>query len=99
MNMHDEVNRMQQDKQRTTPRADGCRDIRGGRRCAITAANGLNDGNEPDGWWVGYSPRNGYGASVEGSWDDWVTLAKAILAEQERRTAAASPDAGAGGGA
>lgn len=64
-----------------------CQNITGGRRCGITAENGLNDGNEPDGWWVGYSPRNGMFASVEGDWADWVTLARNIIAEDERRKA------------
>lgn len=66
-----------------------CRDISGGRRCGITATNGLNEGNEPDGWWVGYSPRNGLYASVEGDWSDWVTLARKIIAEDDRRKASA----------
>ncbi|MFK4760319.1 hypothetical protein ACI3KS_05225 [Microbacterium sp. ZW T5_45] len=54
----------------TDPRAY----IAGGRRLAVEASQSL------DNWWVGVSPRNGYGALVEGSWDDWVILAKKILA-------------------
>ena len=48
--------------------------IAGGRRCAIRRAEAL------PGWWVATSPRNGDEALVEGSWDDWVTLARSILA-------------------
>ena len=42
-------------------------------------------------WYVGYSPRNSIshhnfnGASVEGSWEDWVNLAKEILKEDKKR--------------
>jgi hypothetical protein len=62
-----------------------CQDIIGGKRCGITACNGLNDGNDPRGWWVGFSPKNGMNACVEGSWSDWVQLAQQILAEDARR--------------
>lgn len=54
--------------------------IPGGRRCALQSCPFLG----PD-WFVGVSPRNGMFASVEGPWEDWVTLAKGILAEDERR--------------
>lgn len=47
--------------------------IDGGRRCAVRKSEWMDD------WWVGTSPRNGDGASVEGPWEDWVTLARAIL--------------------
>ena len=85
MSISDFLNQMGDSKNRNTPRQEGCKNITGGRRCGITSANGLNNGDEPEGWWVGYSPRNGYGAPVEGPWEDWVTLAKNILAEDERR--------------
>jgi hypothetical protein len=45
----------------------------GGRRCAIVKSAWLDD------WYVGFSPRNGEGASVEGTWADWVELANNIL--------------------
>ena len=51
--------------------------IDGGRRCAIY--------RHVEDWWVGISPRNGYGASVEGTWADWVVLARRILAVEEAR--------------
>lgn len=46
----------------------------GGRRCALAMT-------ETDGWdwYVGESPRNGYGALVEGPWSHWVKLAHEIL--------------------
>lgn len=66
-----------------------CQDISGGRRCGVTASNGLNSGDDPDGWWVGYSPRNGLYASVEGPWEDWVNLARNIIAEDERHKSTA----------
>lgn len=72
-------------KHANTKTEEHCHDIPGGRRCAITAVNGLNEGNDPNGWWVGYSPRNGADASVEGSWEDWVALANNILAEDASR--------------
>jgi hypothetical protein len=53
--------------------------IEGGYRCGIERVRGMTD------WWAGYSPRNGRDASVEGPWSDWVALANAILAEDERR--------------
>jgi hypothetical protein len=52
--------------------------IEGGRRCAIEDASEIIEG-----WWVGYSPRNGRGASVEGPWGDWVALARAIITRDE----------------
>lgn len=49
----------------------------GGRRCAIRIGNlGRN-------WLVGWSPRNG-SYCCEGSWNDWVELAKNILAEDAK---------------
>lgn len=68
--------------------------ISGGTRCGITSENGLNDGTEADGWWVGYSPRNGLYASVEGPWEDWVKLASRILEEDARRKGAANQTSG-----
>ncbi len=85
MSLQDIVNDMAEEDHNRKLETAECRDIRGGRRCGITAFNGLNDGDEPEGWWVGYSPRNGMHASVEGPWADWVALAKAILEEDERR--------------
>lgn len=90
MDIHQAVNELANQDHAEKLKTAKCRDIAGGRRCAITACNGLNDGDEPDGWWVGYSPRNGMGGSVEGNWEDWVTLAKKILEEDERRRAAAN---------
>ncbi len=60
-------------------------DIVGGDRCGITANNGLNEGDDPNGWWVAYSPRNGSRATAEGCWKDWVTLARKIIAQDESR--------------
>lgn len=51
--------------------------IGGGYRCAIYRYSGD--------WWVGISPRNGHGASVEGSWADWVELARNIIAVEAAR--------------
>ncbi len=51
--------------------------IHGGKRCAVEASDAM------DGWWVGVSPRNGYGALCEGPWEDWVNLAHQILAADE----------------
>ena len=65
-----------------------CKPITGGcRRCGIDPCNGLNDGKDPDGWWVAYSPSNGHSATAEGPWEDWVALAKAILEEDTKRKA------------
>lgn len=50
----------------------------GGNRCALKQSEWI------DGWWVGESPRNGEGALVEGPWQDWVILAYAILAYDEK---------------
>jgi hypothetical protein len=52
--------------------------IDGGRRCAVY--------RHWEDWFVGISPRNGYSASVEGSFDDWCQMAAGILA-----TAAVKP--------
>ena len=67
----------------------------GGRRCAVRQSEAI------DGWWVGESPRNGEGACVEGPWEDWVTLARNILAYDEKirsgeATAGIAPDHGQG---
>ena len=51
--------------------------IQGGRRCAIY--------RHWDDWWVGISPRNGHGSSVEGPWEDWVRLALRIVAVESTR--------------
>lgn len=56
----------------------------GGRRCSLACCDNL------DGWYVGISPRNGYGAIVEGPWEDWVQLAREILKREEERTAASA---------
>lgn len=48
--------------------------LEGGRRCAVKQSEWM------EGWWVGTSPRNGDNATVEGPWEDWVTLARNILA-------------------
>jgi hypothetical protein len=62
--------------------------ISAGRRLALSAENGLNitpgEKFEPEGWWVSYSPRNDNN-NAEGPWSEWVALAKAVLAEDERR--------------
>lgn len=51
--------------------------VRGGdRRCAMRKSEWL------DGWWVSYSPRNS-NSNAEGSWDDWVLLARNILKADE----------------
>jgi hypothetical protein len=60
---------------------DPRRYINGGRRCALTASGWL------DNWWMGTSPRNGDNAGVEGPWEDWVRLARNILAAHERAVA------------
>ena len=52
--------------------------LEGGRRCAVKQTPYI------DGWWVGVSPRNGEGATVEGPWEDWVALARAILEHDEK---------------
>lgn len=46
--------------------------IKGGRRCAVY--------RHWDDWWVGFSPRNGQGASVEGSFGDWCQMAAGLIA-------------------
>lgn len=46
--------------------------IPGGRRCAVEI-------QASSGWWVGFSPRNGRHASVEGPPEDWEAMAKRIL--------------------
>jgi hypothetical protein len=57
--------------------------IDGGRRVAMGVCPWMGDEGT---WWVGTSPRNGYGASVEGDWEDWVALARGILeADAEAR--------------
>jgi len=68
--------------------------ISGGRRCGVHCSTDA-DASKPAeagaeelfeaGWWVGYSPRNGLNASVEGSWLDWVFLARRILRVQAAR--------------
>lgn len=55
-------------------------DFQGGKRVAMESL----DGGE---WYLGYSPRNGHHASVEGPWEDWVALAKKIIEEDEKRKA------------
>lgn len=50
--------------------------IPGGRRCAVGVCPWMGDAGA---WWVGVSPRNGQHASVEGSWEDWVVMARGIL--------------------
>lgn len=52
--------------------------LSGGRRCGLAFGN-------MNGWYVGMSPRNGYGALVEGPWEDWVSLAREIIAVEEAR--------------
>ena len=47
--------------------------VGGGYRCTIEQSEWLPS------YWVGYSPRNGQGACVEGPWCDWVALARNIL--------------------
>jgi len=83
--LKDAVEELERTKHATVKRVPGCDDLVGGKRCGITAVNGLNEGDEPDGWWVGYSPRNGFNASVEGPWSDWVEMAQKILDEERRR--------------
>lgn len=51
--------------------------IPGGRRCAVAVCPWMSN------WFVGTSPRNGDDATVEGTWEDWVVLAKNILAIEE----------------
>jgi hypothetical protein len=51
--------------------------ITGGRRVAMGVCPWMGDEGA---WWTGTSPRNGRHASVEGPWEDWVTLAREILA-------------------
>ncbi len=92
MSIHDAVAQLAQADHDAKIENASCRNIAGGYRCGITACNGLNDGDEPDGWWVGYSPRNGMNASVEGPWADWVELAHQILAEDARRQADTSSE-------
>lgn len=48
-------------------------EIPGDRRLALAICPWMAD------WFVGTSPRNGDGASVEGSWAHWVALAENIL--------------------
>jgi hypothetical protein len=54
--------------------------IRSGRRLAIKNSDWLPD------WYISWSPRN-CNQNAEGPWSEWVELAKAILAEDERRRA------------
>ena len=58
----------------------------GGKRLALDHSSGLGGD-----WFVGWSPRNGYNASVEGPWDHWVALALGIL--QHPATALVRPEA------
>lgn len=46
--------------------------IEGGRRCEVY--------RHWDDWFVGISPRNGHGASVEGPFEDWLTIAAGFIA-------------------
>lgn len=64
--------------------ADGA-EIRAGRRCAIF--------HHSTDWWVGISPRNGHGSAVEGPWEDWVRLARGILAVEAVRLSPAETPA------
>ena len=57
--------------------------IDGGRRCGVY--------RHWDDWWVGYSPRNGIHASVEGPWEDWVLLAQQILVVEGERLNRGTP--------
>ncbi|MCW1431359.1 hypothetical protein [Novosphingobium sp. JCM 18896] len=50
--------------------------IAGGRRCGVEKSAWL------DGWFISWSPRND-NQNAEGPWEDWVSLAKAILAADE----------------
>ena len=49
-----------------------------GRRVGMSGKTASN-------WYVSNSPRNGWGSIIEGPWEDWVELARPILAENERR--------------
>lgn len=65
--------------------------MQGGRRLGMAKSSSFDD------WYVGYSPRNSIstdnfnGASVEGSWFEWVSLAKQILEEDAARLAEGYP--------
>lgn len=55
----------------------------GGRRLAMKPSKYLSD------WYVGWSPRNSSDCA-EGTWFDWVELARNILAAEEARVRAQS---------
>lgn len=65
--------------------------VRGGWRCALQRPSPFED------WWFGTSPRNGDGAFVEGPWEDWVALARGILAADEKWRAMQPTHAAASG--
>ena len=54
--------------------------IQSAERCAIfkSVAHQVDHPSLPDNWWVSYSPEQ-YLHAAEGTWQDWVKLAKMIL--------------------
>ena len=48
-------------------------------------------GKTASNWYVSNSPRNGW-RTIEGPWEDWVELARLILAENERRENASNKE-------
>ena len=54
-----------------------------GRRLAVKSSRWVG---EDEDWYVAYSPRND-SACAEGTWEEWVNLAKLILAKDEERKA------------
>ena len=55
--------------------------VKGAKRCGIQQSVWMG----PD-WYVGWSPRND-NENCEGSWDDWVALAREILRIEAERSA------------
>ena len=52
--------------------------VSSGRRLAVAKSGHIDD------WYISYSPRND-NQNAEGTWEEWVNLAKAILEEDEER--------------
>lgn len=57
----------------------------GGRRLGVMASEWLND------WYVSHSPRNANN-NAEGTWQEWVDLAKRILELEAQRATSSGGD-------